>query len=138
MWRGEFLDKNMTNRRTIKFRVWDNLKKEWVSNTNIWRMKTDVNGIGEINPNTFYWKQHPDGLTYQQYTGLVDKNGVEIYEGDILRHDIGLGPIYYEVFWSETNGAWMIDKNHGGDCGCWFDNYEIAGNIFENPELLES
>lgn len=127
--------------RELKFRVWDNLKKEWVSNTNIWRMKTDPNGIGEIAPNTFYWKQHPQGLSIQQYTGLKDKNGKEIYEGDILI----FRPLYKESLGGQFGNAVFSTSFKDGSFrfGDEFaeqeaaNYYEIIGNIFENPELLE-
>jgi uncharacterized phage protein (TIGR01671 family) len=148
----------MTNRRTIKFRIWHKKYKRWLTandyethSSSNWMMDVFTGKIVDFvdadnqysptfEPN-YYVGEHcvidesPFGI--QQYTGLKDANGVEIYEGDILKHDIGLGPIYYKVFWSDTDGAWMIDKNNGGNCGCWFDNYEIAGNIFENAELLK-
>lgn len=125
--------------RQLKFRVWDNLKKEWVSNKNIWRMKTDPNGIGEIEPNAFYWKQHPQGLTIQQFTGLLDKNKKEIYEGDLIKTGYGeykdsIGKIIFEYC------SFMIESKYGA---IFSDTYysciygEIIGNIFENPELLK-
>jgi uncharacterized phage protein (TIGR01671 family) len=148
----------MTNRRTIKFRIWHKKYKRWLTSNDYgthcksnWMMDVfngeifDIVECGndlsfECEP-TYYTKGaeviKESPIVVQQHTGLKDANGVEIYEGDILKHDIGLGPIYYKVFWSDTDGSWMIDKNHVGNCGCWFDNYEIAGNIFENPELLK-
>lgn len=135
--------------RELKFRIWDNLKKEWVSNTNIWRMKTDKFGIGEIHPNTFYWKQHPDGLTFQQYTGLLDKNGKMIFEGDIV-HYVFDGASYPkeakdEILickWDQGN-AWFVfveDLNKDGNGYYWLevrDRCEVIGNIFENKDLLK-
>lgn len=132
--------------RELKFRVWDNLKKEWVSNKNIWRMKTDPNGIGEIHPNTFYWKQHPQAFTIQQYTGLKDKNGVEIFEGDIMRtlnydsrkdEDIYM---YGEVYYNEDLAAFMKKYSIFKDPMYLLSTdifSEVAGNIFDNPELIK-
>ena len=55
----------MNTQRILKFRVWDNLKEHWVSNRDIWRIRTNDNGIGEIAPPAIHWKQHPQGLTIQ-------------------------------------------------------------------------
>jgi uncharacterized phage protein (TIGR01671 family) len=119
--------------RELKFRVWDNLKKEWISNKHIWRMRTDEHGVGEILPNTFYWKQHPDGLTYQQYTGAKDKNGKEIYDGDIL--NIFWNDSYYNdyVRWSDHEKCW----NPNSPLTWMISSTEVIGNLFENPELLK-
>lgn len=74
-----------------------------------------------------------------QYTGLKDKNGTEIYEGDI--YDNGLRKFVVE-YDEERAGFFPFAKDDG--CGCCSDEVvwhpesdEVIGNIYENPELLE-
>lgn len=132
--------------RMLKFRAWDNLKKKWMSNIDLWRMKFDDNGIGTIAPPAIYFKQHPDGLTIQQFTGLLDKNNKEIFEGDILRcktydgwFDKEGGYFNSEVKFVNCSireyyaSGWRISHNMAIPVDC-----EIVGNIFENPELIKS
>ena len=66
--------------RQHKYRIWDNLKKEWL-NKKVYHssITLDANGIGE-----FSFKQHPEGYTVQQYAGKNDELGQEVYEGDIV------------------------------------------------------
>lgn len=73
-----------------------------------------------------------------QFTGLHDKNGKEIYEGDILEHN---GKVQKVVFYNTNKGAYYCQFNTGGG---FVDNImyfiqrdcEVIGNIYENPELL--
>ena len=69
-----------------------------------------------------------------QYTGLKDKNGKEIYEGDILADDSSR---YYEVIWSYY--FWGIKHDFFGITGIKHNThlrFEVIGNIYSNPELL--
>ena len=74
----------------------------------------------------------------EQFIGLHDKNGKEIYEGDIVTgwfdHEKITGNIFYgsdAKFYIERNGLFGIELNNAQD---WT---EVIGNIYENPELLE-
>ena len=90
-----------------------------------------------------------DGITYMvsakdlvlmQSTGLVDKNGKEIFEGDIVKmaKDVYSEPAHYEVV-RHYGGAYRLEsKQHG--CELWLrhTDCEVVGNIYENKELLDA
>lgn len=75
-----------------------------------------------------------DENTLGQYTGLKDKNGKEIYEGDILKGTFYGFPIIehdyvFSVYWDERHKSFMTDYFEPTEC-------EVIGNIYENPELI--
>ncbi len=81
-----------------------------------------------------------DEITLMQSTGLFDKNGKEIFEGDIVKmsKDVYSEPTYYEVV-RHRSGAYRLEsKQHG--CELWLrhTDCEVVGNIYENKELLDA
>jgi uncharacterized phage protein (TIGR01671 family) len=126
--------------RELKFRVWNLKRKEMfnlygISKDYIW--KDTLDGVGcHGSPD------YRGDVEVMQYTGLKDKNGKEIYEGDILgdRSDEDSDKIIVKYEEMENCGCC---SNHSG-IGFNFnrnpytvkEDYEVIGNIYENPELL--
>ena len=87
-----------------------------------------------------------DEDTICQYTGLTDKNGKKIFEGDIVRY----GEVCGEVKFGLHESNWQIGKYNQGffvtfpkeyllrnELGYWRNKIVVVGNVFDNPELLE-
>jgi len=145
-------------KREIKFRVWDNKLSQWV---NIFTHKIGVQltdmGLAmstgwdsEDNPTWDFNEIEFDRYEFPQFTGLKDRNGREIYEGDIL---MGLNRIPKIIKWSDEGACFVEEEQFKPVCTWSFDmlfrkhkkafasngqltSHYIIGNIYENPELL--
>jgi len=129
--------------REIKFRAWDTTKKEMLQVRQILIPDgNNENGFQELavsglkfGTNPSHWRIAPPLM---QYTGLKDKNGKEIYEGDILNTVSEPPFIIYEVTYIAPR---FLLKNRFGTFPfspmASERHYEVIGNIYENPDLLE-
>lgn len=129
------------NNRIIKFRVWDKVNKKFEDSLNAWRNDCDELYLPPIAMLQAALKglQDNDNYILQQFTDLLDKNGKEIFEGDIIFVQDGQLEFYVTIEWG-TSG-WKADTPGGHYAFLWMDWYEkfeVAGNILENPELIKS
>ncbi len=120
--------------REIKFRAWDNGKMRY----DVW--PTSNNTIGAWLDNGRELQFHDLGgskVILMQFTGLKDKNGKEIYEGDMIK-----GYRTGKIIWNEKLSSFgAVNKEGQLIYDFPLSNYtpepEVIGNIHDNPELLE-
>lgn len=136
--------------REIKFRVWDNEQQEYL-NTDILHIKNDgtllISKKGE-NP----WSAllasgcNSERFVIEFSTGLKDKNGTEIYEGDVVQYYPRHNGVPYRVYWANESAKFLIGRKGvvGQELSSVMYNLdtgrivlEVIGNIHENPKLGE-
>ena len=118
-----------------RFRAWDKLNNEMyvVEQINFNHGEFESIGYG------ITFLRGADKVILMQSTGLKDKNGQEIFEGDIVKmaKDVYSEPTYYEVV-RHYGGAYRLEsKQHG--CELWLrhTDCEVVGNVYENQEYLK-
>ena len=116
--------------RQIKFRCW----------TGKWFITDDFyispeGWVGEMTStgtyNSYDFVEWKNDWIVQQFTGLLDKHGKEIYEGDIIKDQFGECKVQWGTF-----GWFPFEYTGGGETSP--NQCEVIGNIYENPELLNN
>lgn len=131
--------------KEIKFRAWDKERKYYIADSGVF-----INGIGSIYVQDMHYgtinKIDDNSIELMQFAGLKDKNGKEIYAGDIVRNINRVDKLRKVRFCNlSARFEFVTIKQYGENVlhgeleGLNINNsewYEIIGNIYENPELI--
>jgi len=114
--------------REIKFRAWHKENKSFIG---FWGYGCYMYENGQIYSGNMNITNRIELL---QFTGLKDKNNIEIFEGDLVK----FGDKIFQIKWSRLLVGFVGKINNEHELfACYQDLYEVIGNIYENPELLE-
>lgn len=130
--------------RDLRFRAWDDVKKKMYTPEQLEQQEANdlektIYGYlsyGSLIIYDFSNPAEPTELFPLQSTGWYDNNQTEIFEGDVVKDDNGV----YQIMWSEEIAGFMLVGNDGSIAmgGPYMsDTFELLGNIYENPELLD-
>lgn len=121
--------------KDIKFRAWDKENKEWISDTDSFFNGMFFNRkIGSVGID--FWSTK---FELMQYTGLKDKNGKEIFEGDIVKEEQYMSnDLISEVRFYEGRFDSLVRVKEGYNCIDQYspESFEVIGNIHEHSHLL--
>jgi len=126
--------------RDINFRCWDQVEKQWINDECLY-WTDELHSRKAPNIMTLVCDARYDyepPVTIQISTQLHDKNGREIFEGDLVVLDNDDAPSI--ISWNKDHAGFAMnssDESYQGVHQAILKNYMVIGNIFENPELLE-
>ena len=141
--------------REIKFKIWDNAKKKFITLKDyqeLGAIEVENDGALTLSPRFRFLSSMmimPNRFIPCQWTGLKDKNGIEIYEGDLLRYSEDTSEIsgIDEVFYNEEYGTFEVAINRNRSdtevLGFYLSRlgigtkYEVIGNIYESEVTNE-